>query len=181
MKLAKNQVNTKQHPEAELLLVENYSHFHPHYHPKMHIFWKISQGTSVSVFIRLIFMKMKMKIKNRSHRYDIIDLDLDIGTIIVNTKSVLVWWCLLVLSNTSVTFEAQFMRKLSNIEAELKECVAYIKNAYSFILKVDWYHHKIKPRKFLKFYGEQFLTKWPDFRGAFRTLWNLYDENFSQK
>ena len=26
MKLAKNQANTKQHPEAELLLIENYSH-----------------------------------------------------------------------------------------------------------------------------------------------------------
>ena len=32
LKSVKNQANAKQHPEAELLLFENYSH---HYHPKI--------------------------------------------------------------------------------------------------------------------------------------------------
>ena len=31
----KNQANVKQHPEAELLVFENYSHLHPRYHPKI--------------------------------------------------------------------------------------------------------------------------------------------------
>ena len=49
------------------------------------------------------------------------------STNIVNIKSVSVWWCLYVLSNTSATFEAQFIKKLSNAEAELEKSVAYKK------------------------------------------------------
>ena len=44
-------------------------------------------------------------------------------TNIINIKSVSVWWCFYVLSNTSATFEAQFMKKLSNTEAELKKAL----------------------------------------------------------
>ena len=65
---------------------------------------------------------MKMEMKNRSHRYEPV---LDIGTNKVNIKGVSAWWCLYVLSNTQATFEAQFMKKLSNTEAELKKSVAY--------------------------------------------------------
>ena len=50
-------------------------------------------------------------------------LDKDINT--VNKKSVSVWWCFYVLSNT----EAQFIKKLTNTEAELKKYVAYKKCA----------------------------------------------------
>ena len=42
-------------------------------------------------------------------------------TNIVNIKSVLVSLCFHVLSNTLATFGAQFMKKLSNTEAELKK------------------------------------------------------------
>ena len=71
---------------------------------------------------------MKMKMKNRLHRYDKIDLGLDMGTNIENIKIVSVWWCLSLLSNTSATSEAKFMKKLSNTEAELKKSVAYKKS-----------------------------------------------------
>ena len=37
--------------------------------------------------------------------------------------------CLNVISNTEATFEAQFIKKLSKTEAELKICVAYRKSA----------------------------------------------------
>ena len=50
---------------------------------------------------------------------------MDINT--VNTKSVSEWWCLYISSNTSATFEGQFMENLSNTEADLKKSVAYIK------------------------------------------------------
>ena len=43
------------------------------------------------------------------------------GANIVNTKSISVSWCLYVLSNTYATFDAQFMKKLSNTQAELKK------------------------------------------------------------
>ena len=35
LKLAKNQANAKQHPEAKLLSLENYSHSSSRYHPKI--------------------------------------------------------------------------------------------------------------------------------------------------
>lgn len=35
LKLAENKAKGKQHPEAELLLCENYSYFSSRHHPKM--------------------------------------------------------------------------------------------------------------------------------------------------
>ena len=49
-------------------------------------------------------------------------------TNIVNKRSVSVWWCSYVLNNTKATLEAQFMKKLSSTEANLKKGVAYKKN-----------------------------------------------------
>ena len=110
MKLAKNQANAKQHPEGESFLLEVYSH---------------SSSTLTSK-------------GNRAHSYIInhhenedengkkdrkIDLDLNVDTNLVNIKSVSVWWCLYVLSNTEATFEAQFMKKLGNTEADLKKAL----------------------------------------------------------
>ena len=60
LKLAKNQANAKHHPVAELLLFENYSHYHPKI--KGHILK--NKQNSKCVFIHEI-------IKNRSHRSDI--------------------------------------------------------------------------------------------------------------
>ena len=54
-------------------------------------------------------------------------VDLDIDTNIVNTECVSLWLCLYVFSNTDATFEAQFMKKLSNTEVELKKSIAYKK------------------------------------------------------
>ena len=52
LKLAKNQAYAKQHPEAELWLLEIIHILHPSYHPKIigHTL-KISKRTSVSVFM----------------------------------------------------------------------------------------------------------------------------------
>ena len=71
LKLAKNQANAKQHPEAELLLFENYTHSSPK--PIGHVLKKKQKNKCVCVhkIIRLILLKKKMKIKNRSHRHDI--------------------------------------------------------------------------------------------------------------
>ena len=67
------------------------------------------------------------KMSNRSHIYDI-NRPRPMDTNIVNIKSASVWWCLYVLSNTKATFEAQFRKKLSSVEAELKKSVAYKKS-----------------------------------------------------
>ena len=69
VKVGKNQADVKQHPEADLLLFENYSRSSFTLPSKNNRTYskKISKRTSASVFIRLIIMKMK----NRLHRYDI--------------------------------------------------------------------------------------------------------------
>ena len=54
---------------------------------------------------------MKKKMENRSNRYD---MDTNMDTNLVNVKSVSVWSCLYVLSNTWGTFEAEFMKKLTH-------------------------------------------------------------------
>ena len=51
--LAKNQTNATQHPEAELLQFENYSHSSSRHHPKKRRILKNKQKTSASVFMRL--------------------------------------------------------------------------------------------------------------------------------
>ena len=75
MKLAKNQANAKQHPEAELCLFENYSHSSSTLLPKNNKTYSKNKQKNNCVciheIIQLITMKMKMKKKNRSHRYDI--------------------------------------------------------------------------------------------------------------
>ena len=55
MKLAKNQANAEQHPEAELWLFENYSYSLSTLLSKSDRTYskKISKRTSVSVFLRL--------------------------------------------------------------------------------------------------------------------------------
>ena len=83
-KLGKNQANTKQHHEAELLLFENYSHSSS---TLGHILKNKEKNNCACVheIMRLIIMKMK----NRSHRFAMkIDLGLDMDTNIVNIKSV---------------------------------------------------------------------------------------------
>ena len=52
LKLAKNQANTKQQPDAEVLLFQNYSHLYT-LSFKNNRTYKISKGTNVSVFMRL--------------------------------------------------------------------------------------------------------------------------------
>ena len=58
-----------------------------------------------------------------------IDLGLNMSINIVNIQNVSVWCYSYVLINSSATFRAQFMKKLSNTEAGLKKRVAYKKNA----------------------------------------------------
>ena len=71
LKLTINQVNAKQHTEAELLLFA-ISFVHPRYLPKIigHILKNKHKNKYACIheITRLIIMKIKLKIKNRSHR-----------------------------------------------------------------------------------------------------------------
>ena len=71
LKLEKNQVNAKEHSEAEFFLHGNNSH-----------------SSSRLYSIRLIIVKTKMKMKSRSHKYDINRPSPDMRTNIANIKSV---------------------------------------------------------------------------------------------
>ena len=76
MKLAKNQANIKQHPEAKLLLFEKYSLSSSTLSSKRidHIVKKQAKKNKcvcIHKILRLITMKMKKKNKNESHKYDI--------------------------------------------------------------------------------------------------------------
>ena len=74
LKLAKNQAKAKQHPEAELLLFENYSLLSSKLSSKnSRRYSKKYTKTSASVLMRLLMtMKMRLKMKNKSHIYNII-------------------------------------------------------------------------------------------------------------
>ena len=74
---------------------------------------------------------MKMRMKNRSHRYDINRSRSRHEHNILDIKRVSVWWCLYAFSNTQATFDAQFMRKSSNTEAEMIQSIAYKKSVYT--------------------------------------------------
>ena len=73
LKLAKNQAKAKQHPEAELLLFENYSLLSSKLSSKnSRRYSKKYTKTSASVLMRLLMtMKMRLKMKNRSLIYSI--------------------------------------------------------------------------------------------------------------
>ena len=62
------------------------------------------------------------------------------NTNLANIKCVSVWWCLLELSNTQATFEAQFIKKLSDTENELEKSVGYKKASKSSL-----YHKRSEP------------------------------------
>ena len=64
---------------------------------------------------------MKMKMKNTAHRYDINRPSSRDRYQYSKCKKC--HRCFNVLSNTYATFEAQFVKKLSNTEAELKEAM----------------------------------------------------------
>ena len=49
-----------------------------------------------------------------------------------SSKSHNITVCLYVISNIYTTFEAQFMKKLSNTEAELKKSAVYEKSVYAY-------------------------------------------------
>ena len=57
--------------------------------------------------------------ENRCHRYDIKKLGLDIGYKYNKYKKCLRMMTPMLLSNTEAVFEARYMKKLSNTEAEL--------------------------------------------------------------
>ena len=65
LKLAKNQANAKQHPQAELLTFEFYSHSSSTLSPKLigHILKSKQKNKCVCIheILQLIIIKMKMK------------------------------------------------------------------------------------------------------------------------
>ena len=87
---------------------------------KKGILWKISKRTSAPVFIRLIMMKIKMNMKNRSHRYDRNRPRPRHGHKCSKYKC-FIMMILNYISNTWATFEAHFMKKLSNTEAKMRK------------------------------------------------------------
>ena len=88
MKLAKKQANAKQHPEAELLLFENYSHFSSTISSKVmgHILKNKQKNKNFCIheIIQLIIMKMKMKMENDHIDTTYINLSLEMNPNIVN-------------------------------------------------------------------------------------------------
>ena len=82
--------------------------------------------------------------KTRSHRYDINRTRPRHGHKLVNIK------CLHVLSNTSATFEAQLMKKLSNTEAERKKSVVYKKKRVVDTKNPNIYCNFLLPASFEK-------------------------------
>ena len=72
LKLGKNQAKAKQHPEAELLLFENYSLSSPTLSSKNNRrYCTKNKRVCLNEVIRLMIMKMRLKMKTRSHIYDI--------------------------------------------------------------------------------------------------------------
>ena len=75
LKLAKNRTKARQHPEAELLLFENYSLSLSILASKVNVRYskKFVKNKCVCLnkIMWLIIMKMRLKMKNGSHRYDV--------------------------------------------------------------------------------------------------------------
>ena len=89
---------------------------------------------------------MKMKITKRSHRYDINRLGLDMDKNIVNKKSVSVWWCLYVLSNTQATNTcSSIYEKVKQHWRWVEKSIAYKKSAYIIypIAETEWEIKKV--------------------------------------
>ena len=92
--------------------------------------WDILKNckTQVGLFqwdYMIVVMKIGVKMKNGSHRYDINRTRPRHGYEYTNIKCVSVWWCLCSVSYTLATSEAEFLKNLSNTDAELKESVVY--------------------------------------------------------
>ena len=97
LKLAKNQANAKQHPAAELLLFQNFSHFSSTLSSRHngHILKNRQKNKYACIhqMTQLLITKMKMKMK-KDHIYTTkIDLGQGIDTnIVINIRGVSVWW-----------------------------------------------------------------------------------------
>ena len=128
LKFAKNQSKSKQHPGPELLLFENYSLYSSTLSCKndRRYFKKCTQNKFVyfNEVMRLITMKVTLRMKNISHRYNINRPRHRHGHKYTKYE-VCLRIIMVISSNTQAAFEAQFMKKLSNTEAQLKARVAY--------------------------------------------------------
>ena len=66
-------------------------------------------------------MKIKIKMKNRSHRYNINrPKPRDMDTNVVNIRTVSLWWCLYVLSNTEAELKKALLTKKASNYKETK-------------------------------------------------------------
>ena len=93
---------------------------HQRYHPKVTGHILKNKQMNKFVFMRLYDNHNENEDENKKIDHTDptqIDLNLDI----VNIKSVSIWCCLFVLSNTSAIYEPQFMKKLSDNVARLKK------------------------------------------------------------
>ena len=75
LKLAKNEANAKQHPEAKLLLFENYSHSSSTLSSRnnrtyFRTYQQKNKCAHIHEITRLIIMRMGIKMRKRSYGYD---------------------------------------------------------------------------------------------------------------
>ena len=82
-------------------------------------------------------MKMRLKIKNRSYRYDINRPRPRHGHKYTKYKMCLNIMMVICIKQHLSKFEAQFLKKISNTEVELKKSVAYEKACISGTKKVS--------------------------------------------
>ena len=117
LQVEKYQAKSKQHPETELTL-KFISSLHVRYHSKIELITCNKKCVSVFKFNDKRKWKWKIDHTGQGHVHKYTN----------NTKNVSVWCCLYILSNTSATSDTQFMKKLSNTEAELKKDIAFKKS-----------------------------------------------------
>ena len=143
--MTKNQGNAKQHPEAKLILFENYSRSTSRYHPKItgDILRNKQNDKCVCTheITQLSIMKMKLKIKTSSHRYDITrPWSRNEHKHDKYKKRLSIW--------------NSIHEKLSNTEAEVKKSLAFIKKACNWTIcsqltinKLERHHCQSWPQK----------------------------------
>ena len=111
---------------------------HTRYRSKMmgHILKSKQKNKCVCIHdaLRLIIMKMKMKMKKRSLRYGKNKCRSRHGHKYSKYKTCMMM--LICIKQLLATLEAQFMRKLSNIEAELKKKALLIKKFHFLVISL---------------------------------------------
>ena len=133
LKLAKNQANAKQRPEAELLLFKDslLSSFTSSFKNSRRHSKKCTKNEylCLNVLIWLMAVKMRLNMKNRSHRYDINRPSPRHGHSHTEYKMCLsIMMVICIKQHLSNIWGSIHEKVKSNTEAEFKKSVAYKKS-----------------------------------------------------